>query len=433
MNSSASTPTLSTQRNKFSALAEFRMFLTVWFGQVVSILGSTMTSFALGIYVYQQSGSATDFTLIFLFTMLPRALFAPLAGSLADRWNRRWIMILSDTGAGITTIAAAVLLAVGDLALWHIYVIAFINAIFNALQGPAYAAAVTQLVPQKHYGRMSGMVQLGEALGQILAPLFAGIVIGTIGLPAILAVDMLTFVFAVGTLLFVRFPAVSSSQIDTDESTPVDKSWKAGWHYLKARPGLLGLVLAFSLANYFIGNTEALLTPLILGFSTPDVLGLLTSIGGFGLLIGSLVMSVWGGGQRKIYTTFGFYAVLGVMVAIIGSTTQEIILAVALFIAFLSVPFLIGANNAIVMSKVEQSLQGRVFALRSMLNTGAFALAYLTSGPLADNLFAQLGGEGQGTGLMFIVMGVLVVITAMGGLLYTPIRRVEIDLPDVSE
>ncbi len=430
MSSISITQELATPQTPVKEISKtMRTFLIVWLGQFVSVIGSSMTGFGLGVYVYQRSGSATDFTLIFLFTMLPRALFAPLAGSLADRWNRRWLMILSDTGAGITTIAAALLLAFGDLALWHIYVIVFINAFFNALQGPAYAASIAQLVPKQHYGRVSGMVQLGEAFGQIAAPVLAGVLISTVGLSGILSLDMITFFFAVTTLMLVRFPAVQASSDHASSEENELSGWLEGWRYLKARPGLLALVLSFSLTNYFVGNAEALLTPLILTYASTSALGTVLSVGGLGMLVGSIGMSIWGGGERKVYTSMGFYGLLGVMVILMGLTSNLFIVAVVLFVAFLSVPLTIGANNAIVMSKVDQRVQGRVFALRIMLNTGAFALAYMTAGPLADQVFVPLVGE-EGIATLFIVMGILAMLTAIGGLLYTPLRRVEIDLLD---
>ena len=188
-------------------LAESQTFLIVWLGQVVSLLGSSMTGFALGVWIYQETGSATGFALTLLFNMLPRAVLAPAAGVIADRYNRRLVMVVADLGAGVTTVLTALLFLSGQLDVWHIYLFTALNSSFGALQGPAFGASVTQLVPKAHFGRANGLMELGQGVSQILAPVLAGLLIVGAGLWSVLMVDMATFFFAVLTLLLVRFPA----------------------------------------------------------------------------------------------------------------------------------------------------------------------------------------------------------------------------------
>jgi DHA3 family macrolide efflux protein-like MFS transporter len=433
----------------FQQLAALRIFLLIWAGQVVSLTGSSMTGFALGVWVFQQTGSATSFALTLLFVMLPRTIVSPFAGLVADRWDRRWIMILSDTGAGASTLATAALLLSGQMQVWHIYLLTAVNSAFGALQGPAFGAAITLLVPKAHYGRVNGLVQLGGGIGQIIAPVLAGLLIGFIGLQGVLFIDMTTFLFAVATLLVVRFPQPETApEGAAGQSSWTRRVWK-GWCYLVTRPGPMGLVLIFALGNFFVGSAEALLTPMILRFTSPDTLGVMLSIGGVGLLVGSVLMSIWGGGRRKVYTVFGAYAVLGFAVVTAGLSPSVPLVTVALFVAFLAVPMGIGASQAILQVKVAPEVQGRVFSLRQMLNTASFAIAYLIAGPLADTIFEPLlavdgllagsvgqvigVGPGRGMGLTFIVMGFFAVITALSAFGYPRIRNVESELPDAVE
>ena len=219
-----------------------------------------------------------------------------------------------------------------------------------------------------------------------------------------------------------------------------------GWGYLVARPGLMGLVVIFTLVNFFVGTAEAVLTPMILSFTTPEGLGVIFSVGGVGMLIGGVLMNMWGGGGRKVYAVFGSYAMLGLAVVLAGTAPSVGLVTAAVFLAFLFLPTVMGASQAIMQVKVAPDVQGRVFALRAMLNTSAFAVAYLIGGPLADKVFeplmtdggtlaGSLGrligvGPGRGMGLMFVVMGLLAIATAASAFAYPRIRNVETELPD---
>jgi MFS transporter, DHA3 family, macrolide efflux protein len=187
-------------------LGALRRFLIVWLGQLVSTIGSGMTGFALGVSVYAQTGSTTDFALIFLAGMLPRALLAPLAGVLADRWDRRRVMILSDLGAALSTLVALALALSGEFQLWQIYLVTATNGAFGALRVPAYIASASTLVPKDQYGRIGGMLQLNDALGQVVAPVVAGALMATFRLPSVLLIDLASFGVALLTLAITRFP-----------------------------------------------------------------------------------------------------------------------------------------------------------------------------------------------------------------------------------
>jgi predicted MFS family arabinose efflux permease len=417
-------------------------------GQFVSVVGSGLTSFALGVWVFERTGSATQFALIGLFAVLPRVVLSPLAGSVVDRWDRRRAMIMGDAGAGFSTLVLVLLLFTNRLEIWHVYLIVGVSAAFSTVQWPAFTAATTLLVPKKNYGRANGMVQLGKAAADILAPALAGFLVLVIELDGVILIDFATFVFAVITLLPVRFPKPQSAITGGSESISLKHDMTFGWTYISARPGLLGLLVFFAAVNFLWGMVGALITPMILGFTTSELLGVIISIAGAGMLAGSLVMSIWGGPQRRINSVLCFEFLSGICFVLMGLRPSFWLTAMGAFGAHVTIAIVYGSNQAIWQSKVAPDVQGRVFATQQMIAKAASPLAYLLAGPLADRVFEPLlataglltenvgqiigCGAGRGIGLLFIVMGMLKMAVTVAGYAQPRIRFVEDELPDAS-
>ena len=429
-----------------------RIFVVVWLGQVVSLVGSGLTSFALGLWVYERTGSVTQYALIGLFTVLPSVVLSSFAGVLVDRWDRRWVMILSDAGAGLSTLVVAILFFTGRIAPWHIYLTAAASATFSAFQRLAYTAATTLLVSNQNLGRANGMVQFGRAVAEILAPTLAGFLILRIKVQGTLLIDFVTFLFAVTTLLLVRFPSPQPARAAEPAAAArpsVGVLWREathGWRHVVARPGLRGLLVFFALVNFLWGMVGATIAPMVLGFTSADVLGVIISVAGGGLLTGSLVMSAWGGPKRRINGVLYFELLSGLCFLLIGLRPSFWPVALGAFGAHLTIAIIYGSNQAIWQSKVPPEVQGRVFAAQEMIATSTRPLAYLVAGPLVDRLFEPLlavggplagsvghvigVGPGRGIGLLFAVMGVLKVAVAVAGCLNARIRLIEDELPD---
>lgn len=279
---------------------------------MISITGSGLTYFALGVRVFQDTGSVTQYAFILVFTVLPRLFIGPIGGVLTDRWNRRHVMIISDVGAGLATVAILVLSATNNLQIWHIYVATAVNSAFAAFQLPAYLAASTQLVPKDRIEQAAGMVQLGEAT-TIIAPLFAGFLLPVVGLNGILAIDFGTFLFALITLLLVRFPNVAATAAGSAARSGIVGEIIHAWRHLAAKPGLMALLGFFAVSNFLVGSVEVLVTPLILILADERTLGVILFAGGIGVLVGSIVMSVWAGPSRRMYTIFGAHVSVRVL------------------------------------------------------------------------------------------------------------------------
>jgi DHA3 family macrolide efflux protein-like MFS transporter len=422
------------------------IFIVVWLGQLVSLVGSGLTSFTLGVWVYERTGSVTQYALIGLSAVLPSIALSPFAGALADRWNRRWVMILSDTGAALSTLVMALLFFTGKIEIWHIYLAAGASAAFGAFQWPAYSATTTLLISKQNLGRANGMIQLGRAASEILAPTLAGVLMLSIKVQGVLLIDFATFLFAVTTLLFVRFPEPRVATTGEQSKSSLWHEATYGWRYIAARPGLVGLMGFFAIVNFLWGTVGAVITPMILGFTSSGVLGAIISTAGGGLLVGSLVMSAWGGPKRRINGILYFELLSGLCFLLIGLRPLAWLVAVGAFGAHFTIAIISGSNQAIWQSKVPPDAQGRVFAAQQVLGTSTRPLAYLVAGPLADRLFEPLLaiggplagsvgqivglGPGRGIGLMFVTMGALKMMVTLGSYLYPRIRLVEDELPD---
>ncbi len=422
------------------------IFSIIWLGQLVSLLGSGVTGFALSIWVYQRTGSATQFGLIAFCGALPSILLSPLAGALVDRWNHRWTMILSGIGAGLIGLAIFLLLVTGRFEVWHIYVVSALLSTFSAFQWPAYTAATTLLVPKQYLGRAGGMVQMEQGIVQLLAPILAGLLLEIIQLQGIVLLDMAACLFALVTLLSVHFPRASATPAGKPDKDSLLHEIAYGWTYLTSQPGLLGLLMFFAVSNFLSGIVGVLFGPLVLSFASPSVFGTLLSIAGIGMLIGSLVMSVWGGPQRRIDAVFSVMLLGGLCILIAGSGPSILVVGTAAFLFFAGTPILNACTQVIFQEKVAPYVQGRIFALRGAITGASLPLAYLVAGPLADYGFEPLMvpdgplagsvgqligvGPGRGIGLMFMVMGTLTMIVTVVAYLYPRLRLVEDELSD---
>jgi DHA3 family macrolide efflux protein-like MFS transporter len=427
-----------------------RTFLIIWFGQLISLIGSGLTSFALGVYIYNRTGAATQLALSLVAASVPSLVLLPFAGALVDRWDRRRVLILSDTGAALVTLTLWALLATGRLEVWHVYVGNALTSALGAFQRPAYMAVPSLLVPKKQFGRIGGLMQLADSVSIIVAPLAAGFLIAVIRIQGVFLVDFATFLFAVSTLLIVRIPrpAPTLSVPDRHEQPGAALLREAafGWGYLRARRGLLGMLILFAIVNLALGFYSALFTPLVLSRFSAQALGSLLSISGLGMLAGSLVMSAWGGTRRKIFTVLGAISLSGLGMACTGLRPNVLLMGAGNLFFFALAPIANAASQAIWLAKVAPDVQGRVFAARMMIGSAITPLAYLLAGPLADRvaepLMAEGGalagsvgrilgvGPGRGMGLIVVLTGLVVALAPLLAAFIRPIRRVEVELPD---
>ncbi|MCC6601558.1 MAG: MFS transporter [Anaerolineae bacterium] len=426
-----------------------RIFVVIWLGQMVSLIGTAMTRFALLIWTYQQTQQATAVALLGFFSFVPYVLVSPLAGVVVDRFDRRQVMILADMGAGVMTIGLLLLHQQDALQIWHLYLAQAVASFFEAFQLPAYTAVTSTLVAKSQYGRINGMRSTASAAADIIAPLSAGLVVALIGIGGVMIVDVATFGVAMLALLVVRLPRTDKPAA-AEASEPFWQELTGGLRFITARRGLVGLLITYVGINLFAALTYfAILPPMILARSGGSELALATVQGTLGgaALVGGLVMSIWGGPRRKIHGALGFTAVsflFGDFLFGVGQTLPVWLLAAAVSAFF--IPLLVGSFRAIWQVKVPLAMQGRVFAVQGALQTAMMPLGYLVAGPMADRwlepamqpgsaLANSLGwlvgtGPGAGMGLMFVATAVLGSLMSLSGYLLPDVREVETRLPD---
>lgn len=434
------------QPHRSSERERYRTFLIVWFGQVISLVGSGLTWFGISIWVFLESGSVTQLAIILLASQLPRIVLSPIAGTFVDRWDRRWVMILSDAGAGLGTLVMVALWVTGNLTIPALAVIGAVSGAFQAFQQPAQQAATTLLVPKERYSRASGMVQMADAIGNLVAPALGGIMVALGGLGLLIAIDVVTFVFAIGTLVVVRFPKPSASKAGAESKGTVWHETKYGFSYIFARKGLFGLLLYFTAINFAFGGIMPLVTAYLLSITDEATMGVVFSLGSTGMLVGAILASTWRGLENKVLGIVGMGAILGAMMVLVGVVPSLPIIVFGFWCAMFVLPLGGAFSQAIWMAKVDPDVQGRVFAVRSAVAQAAIPVSLLLVGPLADRVFVPLmnGHSSLGTwlqgilgsgntaayGLFFALAGLSVVAMSGVAWLIGPIRHVERDIPD---
>jgi amino acid adenylation domain-containing protein len=434
-------PTPGTRPTTRPAQTSLSVFYRVAFGQLVSLIGSGLTSFGMGLWVFQRTGSVTLFATAAVLALLPAVALSPIAGAVADRWNRRLIMVFADTLAASGTVGLGLLLWLDRIQLWHIFTAITITAVSSAFQQPAYLAAVTQLVPKRYYGRANGMVSLGGATSILLAPLLGGALVSTIGLRGIIVIDLLTFAVAVTITLSVRFPDLMFKRREESFGREVS----GGFRFIMRRHSLLAMILLTTLLNYFFAMVEVLATPLTLSFGDPSVLGVVLGASGVGLLLGSIVMSVWGGLERRAVGILASVLLLGVALLTVGLRPSPVFPALGLFGMGLATALVNTHWLSIVQTKVGLELQGRVMSTGIMLSWLMVPAGFLSAAPLVDNVFGPLAangsvaaalsavvgdGPGRGIAVTTVVAGLCTLLLGAAGFAYRPIRRLDEVLPD---
>ncbi len=406
-------------------------YTVIWFGQLFSLLGSGMTRFAIMIWLWKITGKATPFAMYAIAVSVPQIIASPLAGALVDRWNRKLTMALSDLAAGISTIAILFLHMAGILQVWHLYVLGAFAGFFGAFQFPAFSAAITTMVSKENYGRASGMGSIAGTVSGIFAPLLAATFLEIIGIKGIFIIDIITFTIAIGTLFFVYIP---KPKVTKEGLEAVGSIWKEsiyGFKYIYQRKSLFGLLLVFLVVNLVFSFSNVLRTPMILARTGSNelILGGVNSLTTIGGLVAGLFLMTWGGPKRKIRGLFVAIIFLGLGTLGMGFGQGVIVWAVSGFAMTFFAIIANASSQAFWQVKVAPDVQGKVFSAGVMIGDIASPLAMFIAGPLADKVFepavnsgsfSGLVGTGPGAGfsLMFIITGILAIVTSVIGYMF---------------
>ncbi len=397
-------------------------FFTIWGGQALSIIGSQLVQFALIWYLTIQTGSATVLATASLVGLLPNVILGPFIGTLVDRWDRRRIMLVSDTVIALATIGLAVLFALDLVAVWHIYVALFVRALFESFHSNAMTASTSLMVPVEHLTRVQGINQmLNGGLNVISAPLGA-LLLSVLSMQGILAIDVVSALFAIVPLLFVSIPQPErhSASPEAEGQETVWQGVKAGLRYVLGWPGLLIVGLMTIGINFTIIPAFSLMPLLVKEYFGGSAihLGWVESAMGIGMFVGGGVLGAWGGFKRNIVTSM-----LGLMGLGVGTLVLAMAPATALWLAIfgallvgIMMTMTMGPFYAMIQTIVEPDKQARILSLLSSVGTAMVPIGLLVAGPVADQFSIQV---------WFLFAGLLCIVMAVSGLFIPAVMQIE--------
>ncbi|GAA3042298.1 MFS transporter [Streptosporangium longisporum] len=427
--------------------ADALRFAGIWSAELVSVIGSSLTGFVLSVWVYQESGSETQFALTMLCATLPGLLITPFSGVIVDRFDRKRVLVLSDCGAALSTAALLLVVQAQGLAVWHVYLATAVGAVCGTFHLTVYQAMTPLLVPERHLGRANGLMQATWGL-QIAAPVAAGTLLEVVGVRGVLLLDLLSFAVATAVVLATRLPRAVTRPEGVAVAPSLGADLLFGLRHLR-RGGLLPLVVVSAAFNLAFAVAGVLVRPLILSFAGPATLGVLVFAGGAGLFAGSLVMGAWGGPRRRIAGMSLFMGIGGIALAAHGLSPSVALIAVAAPAFLFVLPVVNGCVTTVLQTRTENEALGRVLATARTLGQCAMPVAYLSAAPAAEHLTGPwlmpggvltgsagelIGtGPGRGTALIFLIDGLLLVVLAITTYARPRLRRLDHEAPEVPE
>jgi MFS family permease len=398
-----------------------RNFIILWLGQIVSTIGSQMTNFAVRVWVWELTGSATALSLIGLAILIPRVISSLYAGIIVDRYSRKVLMMLGDSVAAVSTAVLALLYFHDQLQIWHLYVTGAVNSCFGQLQNLSYSSSIATLVPKEQYTRATSMGSFFHYGSAIIAPAIAGALYPLISLAGILSIDLMTFLVGIITLAFISIPRVKTTQKTDQKKESITEQLSFGFRYLKQYPPLIALLATTSVFWLIHDMGGAIFAPLILARTdnNTQLLGQIFSAAGIGGVLGGTIISIWGGPKKKIKALLCGMMGAGVAKTIFGLATTPLIWIPAQFSSSLNFPLISSTNASIWIEKIPSDIQGRIFSVRMLARQLVSAIALGSAGLLADHIFipamqangrvasifSPIFGTGEGAGLaLFYVM-----------------------------
>jgi MFS family permease len=422
-----------------------RTFYILIITQTFSLIGSRMTGLALGIYVFKETGQATPLALVALFSFLPNVVIGGIAGALADRWDRRYVMMLSDVGQAVGTVILLGSFLTGTFRVELLYLVTLIQSLFGVFQGPAFQASVTMLIPDEQRDRANAIQQLTSPAAGLVAPALAGGLYALVGVNGVIGFDLFTFGVAVVVVLLLRIPRPAQTEVGKAMQGSILREAFGGLEFLWRWRTLFLVNLQIVLVNFFFAGSTVLITPYLLARTGSEAtMGTLLSVLNAGMIVGGVIMGVWGGTKPRIHTILPGIAIAAFFLSAAGAAQTPVALGVSLFLMMVFPPMINAAVMSLMQAKVPPDIQGRVFAAMGQMATFLIPISYLLVGPLADNVFEPAVGqpgwervaplvgnsEGAGMGLIMVIAGVILVISTTAVYLIPRVRRMEAELPD---
>lgn len=414
--------------------------------QIFSLIGSRMTGIAVGIWVFAETGAAAPLLIANFFAELPGMVGGSFTGIIVDKWDRRRVIALGDTGQAIGTLFLLTSLLSGQFQLWYLYLAMLIMGSFEVLQAPASDAVITMLVPESHRDRANGIKQLGHPLAGVVAPVLAGLLLGIIGLTGLIALDLITFAVAVVVVLRIHIPHPTLSEEGRELQTSFWRELSGGWIFLARRRTLLLFVIYIAFVFFLINGPLALAIPYLSVLTDNDeaLIGVLLSVMNLGAFAGAATIAVMGRVRQRVRWIIVGYLLLGVALITTGIARQPVLVGVSLFFVFYPLPLGGALFNSFLQNKSPADLQGRLFAIIGQIFMLTTPFSFLITAALVDSWLEPAVGTdswstvapivgsdpGAGMGLLLVAIGMIITLTTLAIYLHPGVRHLETTLPE---
>jgi len=396
-------------------------FFLFWSSQAFSLFGSALVQFALVWWLTKTTGSASVLAIASTLAVLPQIIISPFAGTLVDRMNRKWVIIISDSLIALATVLLAVIFYMGAIQIWHVYALMFIRAIGGAFHYPAEQSSISLMVPHDQLSRIAGLNQAMQGAISIIAPPLGALLLELLNVQSTLAIDFITAFFAVAILLGVHVPQPEKISGDKEFSAKsLFNDLKGGFSYIIQWKGLLYLIVLAMVMKIALSPAFSLLPLLVNKHFNGNAAqyGLSESVAGVGIVLGGLPLGIWGGFKKKIYTTSMGLAFLGVgftWTSFLNSQQFSVFLPIMFMVGFM-IPMIDGPIMAIMQSKVNPEYQGRVFTIMSSLVWLTTPIGLGIAGPVSDLL---------GIRIWYLIAGLLCIFVTLAAAFMPAIREIE--------
>ena len=403
--------------------SNYKKFLLLWSGEFISSIGGGLTSFGLSVYVFQKTGSAASMALVALLAFLPVLLLSPIAGVLADRYDRCLMMMIGDGMSGFGLIYILVCMFTGKAGLLQICIGVFVSAVFSSLLEPSYRAVVTDMLTKDEFSKASGMMSIAGSARYLISPMLAGFLLTVSDVKLLMIIDTCTFILTVICTAVVRNSCIAR-QIKTNESFV--ESFKVGWRAITERKGIFVIIIVSSVMTCFMGAIQILVEPMILDFQTSKVLGVTETVCASGMLVSSVIIGIIG--LKKNFTRILSASLTVCGLSMVGFGLKENIYVICCFgfMFFFMLPFANNCLDYLARTNIDADKQGRAWGLISFLSQLGYVAAYGGAGLIADKIaVVKHIGVGRGAAIVIMVSGVMLAILAILLLRFKSVRELE--------
>lgn len=403
--------------------SNFGKFILLWAGELISSIGGGLTSFGLGVYIFRETGSAASMAIVTLLGFLPTLVLSVPAGVLADRYDRRLLMMIGDGCSAIGVIYILVCMIMGEASLGQICAGVFISAVFSALLEPAFRSTITDLLTEDEYSKASGLVSLAGSARYLFSPVIAGFLLAVSDVKLLLVIDIFTFIITVTAAAVVR-KGLETKITENRESFA--QSIRGGWQALTEKRGVIVLVAISSAITMFMGVLQILVEPLVLSFSDAKTLGIAETVCACGMLASGLYLGVRGI-KNHFVTVLGMALMLaGLFMSGFGLVENIYVICIFGFLFFTALPFANNCLDYLVRTNIADEVQGRAWGMIGFISQMGYVVAYAVSGVAADTLGSVTGaGVGRGSAYVIIIAGICLAITSVSILFTGSIRKLE--------